>query len=102
MSFSGCSRQAQGSSGPRSCGSWALDCELSSWNVQAIVAHSMWNLLGQGSNPFHQHWQTDSYPLYHQGSPFKDHLCSYFCTTFLGLLDYNFLGRKLGLLFLGP
>ena len=70
--------------------------------VCKLWAHSMWNLLGKGSNPFHQHWQADSSPLYHQGNPSKDNLGGYFCTTFLGLLDYNFLGRKLGVLFLGP
>ena len=25
--------------------------------------------LDQGWNPYHLHWQADSYPLYHQGSP---------------------------------
>ena len=94
--------RALGCSGSSSCGSWALECELSRCAVQAIVAHSMQNLPGQGSNPFHQHWQAGSSPLNHQGNPSKDNLGSYFCTTFLELLDYNFLGRKLGVLFLGP
>ena len=29
-----------------------------------IIAHSMWNLLKQRSNPRPLHWQADSYPLY--------------------------------------
>ena len=40
-----------------SCGSWAY------------LLCSMWNLLEQGSNPCLLHWQVDSLPLSHQGSP---------------------------------
>ena len=34
-----------------------------------VIAHSMWNLLEQRSNPCPLRWQADSYPLYLQRSP---------------------------------
>ena len=34
----------------------------------------MWDLPGPGINPCPLHWQEDSYPFYHQGSPINLHL----------------------------
>ena len=45
-----------------SCGPWALEHRLS-----CSVAHGIF--LHQGSNPCLLHWQADSFPLDHQGSP---------------------------------
>ena len=53
--------------GLRSCGSQALEHRLSSCGTQAQLLHSMWYL--QGLNPCPLHWQADSQPLRHQGSP---------------------------------
>ena len=42
-----------------SCGSWAQ------------LLRGMWIFPDQGSNPCPLHWQADSQPLRHQGSPYK-------------------------------
>ena len=50
--------------------SWALECRLSSCGVYWLscsVARGIFS--DQGSNPCPLHWQADSYPLSHQGSP---------------------------------
>ena len=53
-----------------SCGSWAVERRLSSCGTQAQLLCGMWDLPpDQRSNPFPLHWQADSQPLLHQGSP---------------------------------
>ena len=52
-----------------SCGSWALELRLSSFGARAWLLRSMWDLPGPGMNPCPLHWQADSQPLCHQGSP---------------------------------
>ena len=42
---------------------------LSNCGTQAQLPLGMWNLLDQVSSQCPLHWQADSYPLYHQGSP---------------------------------
>ena len=42
---------------------------LSSCGSRAQLLHGMWDLPDQGSNPCPLHWQADSQPLRHQGSP---------------------------------
>ena len=42
---------------------------FSSCGAQAWLLCSICNLLDQGLNLCPLHWQVDSYPLYHQGSP---------------------------------
>ena len=42
---------------------------LSSCGSRAQLLHGMWDLPDQGSNPCPLHWQADSQPLHHQGSP---------------------------------
>ena len=44
--------------------------------------------LDEGSNQYHLHWQADSYPLRHQGSPL---IC-----TFKGNCDHVWEQEKLG------
>ena len=41
---------------------------FSSYGRQVLPSSGMWNL-HQGSNPCHLHWQVDSLPPSHQGSP---------------------------------
>ena len=36
---------------------------------RAQLLRGMWDLSDQGSNPCPLHWQVDSQPLHHQGSP---------------------------------
>ena len=51
-----------------SCGSWALECRLSSCGTRACsVACGV--ILDQASNLCPLHWQSESLPLSHQGSP---------------------------------
>ena len=54
----------------------SLVAEPRLWSMgSVVVAHGFRGSLacgifpGQGSNPCPIHWQVDSYPLYHQGSP---------------------------------
>ena len=42
---------------------------LSSCGSRAQLLRGMWDLWDQGSNPRPLHWQADSQPLHHQGSP---------------------------------
>ena len=49
----------------------ALECWLSRYGTQALVAHACGIFLDQGSNLCPLHWQADSYPLDHQGSPHR-------------------------------
>ena len=67
--FSCCRARALEYTGFRSCGSWALAHRLNSCSTQA----QFWLLTAcgifQGSNPSLLHWQVDSLPLSHQGSP---------------------------------
>ena len=42
---------------------------LSNHGSWAQLLHGMWDLPRQGSNPCLLHWQADSQPLRHQGSP---------------------------------
>ena len=44
----------------------------------------------QGSNPHHQHWQADSLPLSHQGSP----VCTYSSMQFYHILDLSAAAAK--------
>ena len=65
------SRQA----GFSSCGAWAL-----------LFCHK-WNLPGPGIEPVSLHWQADSYPLRHQGSPMLSILYSWRCFLIRGQND---------------
>ena len=42
---------------------------ISSCGSRAQLLRSMWDLPSQGLNPCPPHWQADSQPLHHQGSP---------------------------------
>ena len=52
-----------------SCGMRALDCRLVSCGTWTLLPHVLWNLPDQGLNLCPPHWQADSWPLNHQGSP---------------------------------
>ena len=52
-----------------SCGSRTLERRLSSCGSRVQLLCGMWDPPGQGSNPCPLHWQADSQPLRHQGSP---------------------------------
>ena len=56
-----------------SCSCWGAH-DLGTWASVVGVPRLSWPMvcaivLDQGSNSCFLHWQTDSYPLYHQGSP---------------------------------
>ena len=81
--FSSCGKQ-----GLLSCGVWASHCGgFSCWQstgsvvvvlrLSCPVAHEIFP--DHGSNPHPLHWQVDSQPLYHQGSPEHD---SFFIHSF--------------------
>ena len=63
--------------GVSSCHSQAPEHRLSSCGSLAELLHSMWDLPDQGSKPCLLHWQADSYPLHHQGSPGNDVLFNF-------------------------
>ena len=52
-----------------SCSQWALEHRLHSCGGWALLLHSMWDLLAQELNLCLLHWQTDSLPQSHYGSP---------------------------------
>ena len=56
-----------------SCGFQALERSLSisSGNAQAWLLPGMWDLPGQGSDLCLLHWQAESLPQNHQGSPIR-------------------------------
>ena len=54
--------------GLSSCGTWALECRLGSRHGLSCSA-ACGIFLDQGLNRYSLHWQADSYPLRHQGSP---------------------------------
>ena len=55
--------------GLRGHGSHALQLGLNSCGKQACCSEACGIFLDQGSNPYLLHWQTDSLPLGHLGSP---------------------------------
>ena len=69
-----------------SCDSRALECRLSSCGARAQLLRSMWDLPGLGLEPVSLHWQVDSQPLRHQGSP-----CMFFN---ISILKCSFIGFK--------
>ena len=67
-----CGPWARGHAGLSSCSSQALGHRLNSCGAcgsGASLLHSMWDLPHQGSISCLLHWQADSLPLSHQGSP---------------------------------
>ena len=71
LDFSGCHMGCHMAHGLSSWGFWALEGGLSSCGALAELLRGMWDLPRQGINPCPLHWQEDSYPLYHQGSPYS-------------------------------
>ena len=69
VGFSCCGAQALGCVGFSCCNSWALARSLDSYGARAELLHSMWDLLQPETEPLFLHWQLDSLPLSHQGSP---------------------------------
>ena len=60
-------------------------CTLSNCGSRAQLLRGMWDLPDQGSNPCPLHWQADSQPLRHQGSPILQFLNLFFIfKKFLG------------------
>ena len=49
--------------------SWVLEHRLNSGGARARLLRGLWDLPGSGPNPNLLHWQEDSLPLSHQGSP---------------------------------
>ena len=71
--LSSCGTQASGCS-DFSCGAWALGAQASvvvACRLSCPVACGIFP--GQGSNSYPLHWQADSSPLSHQGSPRTSH-----------------------------
>ena len=73
------------------CSSWALEC-----GSVAVVHGLSYPKAGgifpdRGSNPCPLHWQTDSYPLYHQESPLLTFCSMLLHQSFLRLFDYFLL-----------
>ena len=52
-----------------SCSSWALEHRLNSYGTQASCSSVCGIFWDQGSNMYLLHWQMDSLPLGHLGSP---------------------------------
>ena len=67
--FSSCAR-ASHCNGFSSCGAQALCAQASSVKMHEFSCSEACGIFpDQGSNLCPLHWQSDSYPLYHQGSP---------------------------------
>ena len=49
-------------------GAQALGCGLCNYGTEAQLPRGMWNLPGPGIKPVSPALESDSYPLYHQGS----------------------------------
>ena len=82
--FSSCSMWAQ------QLRSWAPEHRLRSCGSQAERSCSMWDPPDRGSNPCLLHWQADSLPLSHQGSPTVSFLERLMCGLgFPGLANEN-------------
>ena len=69
--FSRCGTQALMWAGFSSCGSWTLEHKLIVVVDKFICSVACGILSDQGSNPCLLHWQADSLPLSHQGSPIE-------------------------------
>ena len=57
------------STGFSTCGSWALSMDSIVVAHRSSCSEAGGILLDSGSNPYLLHWQADSLPLSHQGSP---------------------------------
>ena len=55
--------------GPSGCRAGLQSAGFGSCSIRAQLPCDMWDLPGLGSNPCPLHWQEDSSPLDHQGSP---------------------------------
>ena len=71
--------------GLNSCGSQAPERRLSSCSAQAQLLLACGILPDQGSNPCPLHWQVDSQPLRHKGSP----ICLFFAFISFALEDQS-------------
>ena len=76
--FSCCGAWALGQVGFSNCSSQALEHRLNSCGHGLNCSSACGIFLAQGSNPCLLHWQVDSFPLTHQGSPcpiafYEDH-----------------------------
>ena len=68
--LSSCSAQASHCSDFLCCGAWVPGAEASVAVAQGLSCSKECGIfLDQGLNPCPRHWQVDSYPLSHQGSP---------------------------------
>ena len=66
------------------CGSWALECSLSSCARAYSCSAACGIFPDQGSNPCPLHWQVDYQPLRHQGRPRNLY-------SWVGLLIWSFV-----------
>ena len=81
-----------GMRGLSSCGSWPLEHRLRSWVVHELSHSTACGIFpDQGWNPRLLHWQADSLPLSHQGSPEVLLLCLYVVVTYCNLCDSDAL-----------
>ena len=65
-----CNARASHYSGFSCCGAWTLGCSASVLVVHRLGCPAACGTFSdQGRNLCPLHWQADSYPLYHQGSP---------------------------------
>ena len=71
--YSSCSMRASYCRGFSYCRAWSLGCSHGSWAGSRAQDQNLWCrglvLPRQGSNPGLLHWQVDSLPLSHLGSP---------------------------------
>ena len=68
-SFSSCGAGTLGCAGFSSCGCWALQCRLNSCGTGVSCSAACGISPDRGLNLSLLHWQVDSFPLNHQGSP---------------------------------
>ena len=72
--LSSCSTQASPCSDFSCCGAWALDAHASVVVARRLSCPVACGIFpDQGSNSYPLHWQADSSPLSHQGSPRTSH-----------------------------
>ena len=94
--LSSCAIQASHCDGFSCCGAQSLGRKPSIVVACWLSGTTAWGIfLDQGSNPCFLHWQVDSLPLSHLGSPgmFLNDLITNFIATSLGNLEFS--GMKL-------
>ena len=87
--FSYCEARTLGACGLSRCRSQAPEHRLSNCSTRLSCSRACEIFTDQGSNPCLLHWQADSWPLNHQGSPLWCILNWQYFQLMMDLLEHN-------------